>query len=95
VIGEKLQTDCKAGLLNFGDLQPKPTPSCRALPTLQTAQPVTLAIHLLAWYGNVGGDGVRLQDCRKAGERHAPALRALAGTTYPIGPRLTPKLPRF
>ena len=51
---------------------------------LQTAQPVTLGHHLLAWNEMLERDFGRLQDCRKR-LNHCPlGAAALAGTTYPI-----------
>ncbi|MEE4661068.1 MAG: argininosuccinate lyase [Halieaceae bacterium] len=51
---------------------------------LQTAQPVTLGHHLLAWNEMLERDFGRLQDCRSRMNRSPLGAAALAGTTYPI-----------
>src|SRR5690625_6845651 len=51
---------------------------------LQTAQPVTLGHHLLAWNEMLERDYERLQDCRRRLNRCPLGAAALAGTTFPI-----------
>jgi argininosuccinate lyase len=51
---------------------------------LQTAQPVTLGHHLLAWNEMLERDHGRLQDCRARMNRSPLGAAALAGTSYPI-----------
>jgi len=51
---------------------------------LQTAQPVTLGHHLLAWFEMLQRDVERLADCRKRVNIMPLGSAALAGTTYPI-----------
>ncbi len=51
---------------------------------LQTAQPVTLGHHLLAWNEMLERDYDRLQDCRARMNLCPLGSAALAGTTYPI-----------
>jgi len=51
---------------------------------LQTAQPVTLGHHLLAWFEMLLRDSQRLVDCRKRVNVMPLGSAALAGTTYPI-----------
>lgn len=62
---------------------------------LQTAQPVTLGHHLLAWYEMLVRDAERLQDCRKRVNVMPLGAAALAGTTYPIDRSITAKLLGF
>lgn len=51
---------------------------------LQTAQPVTLGHHLMAWFEMLMRDYARLEDCRKRVNIMPLGAAALAGTTYPI-----------
>ncbi len=51
---------------------------------LQTAQPVVLGHHLLAWNEMLERDYGRLMDCRARLNRSPLGAAALAGTTYPI-----------
>lgn len=51
---------------------------------LQTAQPVTLGHHLLAWNEAIQRDYERLQDCLKRLDYCPLGSAALAGTSYPI-----------
>ncbi len=51
---------------------------------LQTAQPVTLGHHFLAWFEMLLRDRSRLQDCRKRLNASPLGAAALAGTTFPI-----------
>lgn len=51
---------------------------------LQTAQPVSFAHHLLAWYEMLARDFGRFMDCRKRLNVSPLGAAALAGTTYPI-----------
>ncbi|MDH5179200.1 MAG: argininosuccinate lyase [Gammaproteobacteria bacterium] len=56
---------------------------------LQTAQPVTLGHHLLAWFEMLQRDSARLADCRKRVNVMPLGSAALAGTTYPIDRHFT------
>ncbi|MDH5446754.1 MAG: argininosuccinate lyase [Gammaproteobacteria bacterium] len=56
---------------------------------LQTAQPVTLGHHMLAWFEMLQRDSERLQDCRKRVNVMPLGSAALAGTTYPIDREFT------
>jgi len=56
---------------------------------LQTAQPVTLGHHLLAWFEMLLRDSERLTDCRKRVNVMPLGSAALAGTTYPIDRKFT------
>ncbi len=58
---------------------------------LQTAQPVTLGHHLLAWFEMLLRDSERLADCRKRVNIMPLGSAALAGTTYPIDREFTAK----
>jgi argininosuccinate lyase len=51
---------------------------------LQTAQPVSLAHHLLAWFEMLKRDRGRLSDCRTRANVSPLGAAALAGTSYPI-----------
>lgn len=62
---------------------------------LQTAQPVTLGHHLLAWYEMLSRDYGRLQDCRTRMNQSPLGAAALAGTTYPINREMTSELLGF
>ena len=62
---------------------------------LQTAQPVTLGHHLLAWNEMLQRDYGRLQDCRKRANQSPLGAAALAGTSYPIDRQLTAELLGF
>ncbi|MBP3195311.1 MAG: argininosuccinate lyase [Cardiobacteriaceae bacterium] len=50
---------------------------------LQTAQPISFAHHLLAWYEMTKRDFSRFQDCRRRLNYSPLGAAALAGTTYP------------
>jgi|SRR5690625_339060 len=62
---------------------------------LQTAQPVTLGHHLLAWNEMLERDYERLQDCRRRLNRCPLGAAALAGTTFPIDRAYTAELLGF
>lgn len=62
---------------------------------LQTAQPVTLGHHLMAWFEMLSRDFARLQDCRKRMNQLPLGAAALAGTTYPIDRAYTAELLGF
>ncbi|HHX82003.1 MAG TPA: argininosuccinate lyase [Pseudomonadaceae bacterium] len=62
---------------------------------LQTAQPVTLGHHLMAWFEMLQRDHERLQDCRKRVNVCPLGAAALAGTTYAIDRELTASLLGF
>ncbi len=62
---------------------------------LQTAQPVTLGHHLLAWNEMISRDLERLLDCRRRLNRMPLGSAALAGTTYPINRERTRALLGF
>ena len=56
---------------------------------LQSAQPVTLGHHLLAYAEMIGRDRGRLQDARKRGNECPLGAAALAGTSFPIDRHMT------
>ncbi|MCK9530204.1 MAG: argininosuccinate lyase [Gammaproteobacteria bacterium] len=56
---------------------------------LQTAQPVTLGHHLLAWFEMLQRDRERFLDCRKRVDSLPLGAAALAGTSYPIDREFT------
>lgn len=58
---------------------------------LQTAQPVSFAHHLMAWFEMLERDASRLRDCRKRLNQSPLGAAALAGTTYPIDREYTAK----
>src|SRR5690625_1545894 len=62
---------------------------------LQTAQPVTLGHHLLAWNEMLERDYERLQDCRRRLNRCPLGSAAVAGTTFPIDRAYTAELLGF
>jgi argininosuccinate lyase len=62
---------------------------------LQTAQPVTLGHHLMAWFEMLSRDFTRLQDCRIRMNQLPLGAAALAGTTYPIDRAYTTELLGF
>ncbi|WP_262693855.1 argininosuccinate lyase [Kordiimonas aquimaris] len=51
---------------------------------LQTAQPVTLGHHLMAYFEMFARDRARLQDCRKRLNTSPLGAAALAGTSFPL-----------
>jgi argininosuccinate lyase len=56
---------------------------------LQTAQPVTLGHHLLAYVEMLARDRSRLADCRRRLNESPLGAAALAGTTFPIDRAMT------
>ncbi|TNE61749.1 MAG: argininosuccinate lyase [Alphaproteobacteria bacterium] len=56
---------------------------------LQTAQPVTLGHHLMAYYEMLSRDRARLADCRKRVNENPLGAAALAGTSFPIDRHMT------
>lgn len=62
---------------------------------LQSAQPVTLGHHLLAWCEMLLRDGARLKDCQKRVNSSPLGAAALAGTSYPIDRYYTAELLGF
>ncbi len=56
---------------------------------LQSAQPVTLGHHLLAYAEMVGRDRSRAADCRKRMNESPLGAAALAGTSFPIDRHMT------
>ena len=62
---------------------------------LQTAQPVSFAHHLLAWFEMLQRDFERMQDCRKRVNIMPLGSAALAGTSFPIDRNLTAQLLGF
>jgi argininosuccinate lyase len=56
---------------------------------LQTAQPVTLGHHLMAYYEMAGRDRSRFHDARKRMNRSPLGAAALAGTGFPIDRHMT------
>jgi len=62
---------------------------------LQTAQPVTLGHHLLAYVEMFGRDLARFQDAKKRMNQSPLGSAALAGTTFPINREMTADLLGF
>ncbi|WP_020398177.1 argininosuccinate lyase [Kordiimonas gwangyangensis] len=58
---------------------------------LQTAQPVTLGHHLMAYHEMFARDRARLADCRKRVNESPLGAAALAGTSFPIDRHMTAK----
>ena len=58
---------------------------------MQSAQPVTLGHHLLAWNEMLERDYQRLMDCRRRVNVCPLGAAALAGTSYPIDRHMTAK----
>lgn len=58
---------------------------------LQTAQPVTLGHHLMAYYEMFSRDRGRLADCRKRLNENPLGAAALAGTSFPLDREQTSK----
>jgi argininosuccinate lyase len=62
---------------------------------MQTAQPVSFAHHLMAWYAMLDRDYSRFADCRKRLNQSPLGAAALAGTPHPIDRELTASLLGF
>ncbi|MFK7892271.1 MAG: argininosuccinate lyase [Granulosicoccus sp.] len=62
---------------------------------LQSAQPVTLGHHVMAWFEMLLRDLERLHDTRKRLNRMPLGAAALAGTSYPIDRQITCELLGF
>ena len=62
---------------------------------LQTAQPISFAHHLMAWYEMLQRDYERMQDCRKRVNICPLGAAALAGTSFPIDRHMTAELLGF
>ncbi|HBN15324.1 MAG TPA: argininosuccinate lyase [Pseudohongiella sp.] len=62
---------------------------------LQTAQPITLGHHLLAWNEMLDRDYSRLMDCRRRLNVSPLGAAALAGTSFPIDRHYTAELLGF
>lgn len=62
---------------------------------LQTAQPVSFAHHVMAWFEMLVRDGERFVETRKRINQMPLGSAALAGTTYPIDRTITAKLLGF
>lgn len=62
---------------------------------LQTAQPVTLGHHIMAWFEMIQRDRQRFVDCRKRVNHMPLGSAALAGTTYNIDRTQTAELLGF
>ena len=62
---------------------------------LQTAQPVSFAHHLMAWFEMLQRDHGRMQDCRQRLNVSPLGAAALAGTSFPIDRELTAELLGF
>ncbi|NOX43385.1 MAG: argininosuccinate lyase [Gammaproteobacteria bacterium] len=62
---------------------------------LQSAQPVTLGHHVMAWFEMLKRDAERLVDCKKRVNIMPLGAAALAGTSYPIDREYTAKLLDF
>lgn len=58
---------------------------------LQVAQPVTLGIHLNAYWHMLERDKARIHDCRKRVNQSPLGAAALAGTPFPIDRNMTAK----
>jgi len=58
---------------------------------LQTAQPVTLGHHMLAYVEMFGRDQSRVVDCRRRMNENPLGSAALAGTSFPIDREMTAK----
>ncbi|SDD80762.1 argininosuccinate lyase [Kordiimonas lacus] len=58
---------------------------------LQTAQPVTLGHHLMAYHEMLSRDRARLKDCRARVNESPLGAAALAGTSFPIDRHMTAK----
>ena len=56
---------------------------------LQTAQPISFAHHLMAWFEMAHRDRERFRDCRKRVNISPLGSAALAGTTFPIDRTMT------
>lgn len=56
---------------------------------LQSAQPVTIGHHLLAWNEMLQRDYERLKECRARINVSPLGAAALAGTSYPVDPQMT------
>ena len=80
-IDERL-TDLMTGLV---DLASEHTETVMpGLTHLQTAQPITFAHHLMAWFEMASRDRERFRDCHKRVNVSPLGSAALAGTTFPI-----------
>lgn len=62
---------------------------------LQTAQPISFAHHLMAWFEMFQRDHERMQDCRKRVNVSPLGAAALAGTSFPIDREMTAELLGF
>ena len=62
---------------------------------LQTAQPVTVGHHLMAWFEMLLRDADRLRDCRRRMNVLPLGAAALAGTSYPIDRHFSAELLGF
>lgn len=95
------QTDTILGLLKrlqsgLLDLADKHTDTIMpGFTHLQTAQPISFAHHLMAWFEMLVRDSERLADTRKRINQMPLGSAALAGTTYPIDRAMTAKLLGF
>ena len=62
---------------------------------LQAAQPITFGHHVLAWHAMLERDTARFADARRRINRLPLGAAALAGTSFPIDPRITARLLDF
>jgi argininosuccinate lyase len=62
---------------------------------LQTAQPISFAHHLMAWFEMFQRDHERMEDCRKRVNVSPLGAAALAGTSFPIDREMTAELLGF
>ena len=62
---------------------------------LQSAQPITFGHHVLAWQAMLERDTARFADARRRTNRLPLGAAALAGTSFPIDPRITARLLGF
>lgn len=81
------------GLINLAELEADTI--MPGFTHLQTAQPITLGHHLLAWFEMLMRDLERFIDLRRRINRMPLGAAALAGTSYPIDRALTASLLGF
>lgn len=62
---------------------------------LQAAQPITFGHHVLAWHAMLERDTGRFADARRRSNRMPLGAAALAGTSFPVDPRITARLLGF
>lgn len=87
------QRQLMEGLVNLAELEADTI--MPGFTHLQTAQPITLGHHLLAWFEMLMRDLERFIDLRRRINRMPLGSAALAGTSYPIDRALTASLLGF